>query len=305
MENFLKMSTPVCLQNNILVELDKKFQDEIISDGGIKFYKDTTFRPEWGVTISGKVISTPKKITIGDGQVHSLDPDRVKINQNVKVGDEIIFSYLVVMNRAMTDNAGEIFTREQPISPYITIWTNPNGLQIIREYHMNNKYQIALLDTKTKIVVDVVKGGEKAVEDFMAKYMPTENHGFNYRNIFPFKDKDYWMVDYANAVAIKRKDGYEMVGDYVLLQPIREPYRGTYEGALEIHEIKQDTDYRATARLLSIGEPLKGNKKLSVKPNDIIVTDIRYVEKYEIDGKDYWIVRQKYIYGKQSVNNEY
>lgn len=299
------MSTPVCLQNNILVKLDKKFQDEIVSDGGIKFYKDTTFRPEWNSTISGEVISVPMKITIGDGQIHSLDPDRVRISQNVKPGDEIVFSYLVVMNRRMTDNAGEIFTREQPLSPYVTVWTNPNGLQIVREYLMNDKYQIALIDTKSNIIVDVVKGSEKHVEDFMGRYMPTENHGFNYSNIFPFEDKDYWMVDYSNAIAIKRKNGYEMIGDYVLLQPIREPYRGTYEGVIEVHEIKQDTDFRATARLLSIGEPLKGDKRLNVKPDDIIVTDIRYVEKYEIDGKDYWVVRQKYIYGKQSVSNEH
>lgn len=299
------MSVPTCLQNNILVELDKAFQDELVSDGGMKFYKDTTFRPEWNTTITGRVASVPKRLTIGNGQSHSLDPDRIKIYENVRPGDEIVFSYLVVMNRKMTDNAGELFTRDQPLSPYVTVWTNPNGLQIVREYLMNNKYQIALIDTKTKIVVDVVKGGEKDVEDFMGKYMPTENYGFNYGNLFPHDGNDYWMVDYSNAIAIKRGDKYEMVGDYVLLEPIREPFRGIYEGLLEIYEIKQDTDFRATARLISIGLPLKGSPKLNVKPNDIIVTDIRYVEKYEIDGHDYWVVRQKYIYGKQSVTNEH
>lgn len=305
MVNLLIMATPVCIQNNILIELDKKFQDEVVSDGGIKFYKDTTFRPEWSTTITGKVASVPTRLTIGDGKAQSLDPDRVRINQKIKIGDDIVFNYLVVMNRKMTDNAGEVFTREHPLSPYVTVWTNPNGQQIIREYLMNDKYQVSLIDTKTKIVVDTIKGWEKDVEDFMGKYMPTENHGFNYSNLLPYDGKDYWLVDYANAIAIKKDYGYEMVGDFVLLQPIREPFRGTYDGVIEVHEIKQDTDYRATARLVSIGEPLKGNKKLSVKPNDIIVTDIRYVEKYEIDGKDYWVVRQKYIYGKQSVTNEH
>ncbi len=296
---------PTCLQNNILVELEKSFQDEIIADNGIKFYRDTTFRPEWNVTVKGRVASVPLKLTVGNGGNQSLDPDRVNIRQIVKPGDEIIFSYLVVMNRKMTDNAGEVFTRDQPTDPYTCTWSNPNGLMIVRVYLMNNKFEVGILDTKTKIWVDRIKGSSSEVQDFIGKHMPSENHGFNYGNLLPYNGRDYWMVDYSNAIAIKRGFSvYEMVGDYVLLEPIREPHRGVYQGVLEIHEIKQDTDYRAIAKVVSIGLPLKGAVKLSVKPNDTIVTDIRYVEKYEIDGHDYWVVRQKYIYGKQAVTND-
>jgi co-chaperonin GroES (HSP10) len=70
-------------------------------------------------------------------------------------------------------------------------------------------------------------------------------------------------------------------------------------GSLElVGEIKQDTDFRAIGKIISIGNPLKGDVKLNIQKGDSIVTDIRYVEKYEIFGKDYWVVRQKYLFGK-------
>jgi len=297
------MPTPVCIQNYILVELPKAFQDELIADGGTKFYKDTSFRPEWNTTIKGIVASVPINVNEGDGSVHSLDPDRPRIRQIVKPGDELVFSYLVVMKRKQTDNAGEIFTRDNPTDPYTCTWSNPNGLKMVRVYLNNNKWECGLFDTNSKTWIDRIRGGERDVEDFMGKYMATENIGFNYGNLLPY-DKDYWKVDYANAIAIKRAEGvFDMIGDYVLVEPIREP-KGTYEGIIEVYNIEQDDDHRAIGKIVSIGEPLEGDVKLNVKPNDTIVTDSRYIQKYEIDGHDYWVVRHKYIYGKQSVTND-
>lgn len=298
------MPVPVCIHNNILVELSKTFQDEIIADGGTKFYKDTTFRPEWNVTISGIVASVPLKVTHGDGQIHSLDFDRPRIKQVVKPGDELIFSYLVVMNRMQTDNAGDIFTRDQPKNPYITIWRNPNGLKLFRVYHNNDRFEVGLFDTKSRTFIDHIWGGEREVESFMGKYMPTENVGFNYKNLLPYDGKYYWIVDYNNAIAVKRGDSFEMIGDLVLIEPIKEYRKQHEQGIIEVYSMEQDKDYRAIGKILSIGEPLKSDVKLSVKPNDIICSDSRYVQKYEIDGKDYWIVRQKHIYGK-AEQNEY
>jgi co-chaperonin GroES (HSP10) len=300
------MATPSCILNNILVELPKAFQDEISSGNGVKLYKDTTFRPEWNATISGIVASVPTQLTIGDGGAQSLYFDRPNINQIVQVGDEIIFSYLVIMNRSLTNNVGEIYERDKPIDPYITTWTNPNKLRIFRVYKNNNFYECGLFDLKTKQWIDRVKCNESGAEEFLGKYMPTENSEFNYKNLLPYDGHDYWKVDYINAIAIKRKGGnFDMIGEYVLVEPIREPRNGFEQGIIEVYNIEKDKDKRAIGRVVSIGEPIKGQPKLSIKKDDTICTDIRYVQKYEIDGHDYWIIRQKHIFGKQSVANEY
>lgn len=298
------MSIPVCIQNNILVELDKAFQDEIVSDGGMRFYQDTSFRPEWNVTTKGTVVSVPKKLTAGGG-ASTLDPDRARIIPNVKAGDEIIFSYLVVMRRKQFDNKHEVFTKQRTRDPYITVWADYTGKELVRIYLTNDKYDVGLFERTSKTWLDRLdKCSEKQAEAFIEKYMPSENVGFHYANVLPFGDKDYWMVDYANAIAIQKPDGtFEMVGEYALLEPIREPRREKYQGKLEIYNLEQDTDYRAVGRLISIGEPLKDAVKLSVKPNEQVITDIRYVEKYCIDNKDYWVVRQKYLFGKYTQND--
>ena len=297
------MAAPSCILNNILVELPKAFQDEIITDGGLTLFKDTTFRPEWNVTISGKVASVPDRLTIGDGGNHSFYPERPDINTIVKVGDEIIFSYIVVMNRVITDNVGEVFERDKPIDPFITTWTNSDRLRIFRVYLNGDKWECGLFDLKTKKWIDRVRGGEATSEAFISKYMVSENYGYAYKNMLPYGGHDYWKVDYINAIAVKKKDGsFDMIGDYVLVEPIREPRRGLEQGLIEVHVIAQEEDYKATGRIISIGEPLKGQPKLSAKPNDTIYTDIRYVEKYEIDGHDYWVVRQKYLLAKYVIN---
>lgn len=296
------MAAPSCILNNILVELPKAFNDEIIADGGTKFFLDASLRPEWNVTISGKVASVPKVLTAGGIVNHSFYPDRADILPVVKAGDEIIFSYLVVMSRTQTDNVGEVYEKDKPIDPYITTWTNPSKLRIFRVYHNNNKYECGLFDLKSGTWLDKVACNEAGVEAFLSKYMATENVGFNYKNLLPHFGKEYWKVDYINAIAIKKETGFEMIGDYVLLEPIREPRRGFEQGLIEVYEVAQETDYKATARVVSIGEPLKNEIKLNVKPNDIIYTDIRYAEKYHIDGHDYWVVRQKYLLAKSGIN---
>jgi len=300
------MATPTSIQNTVLVTLDKLFQDELVAPGGMVFFKDTSMRPEWNTTISGKVASVPLTVNIGDGsRSQSYDPARPRIKLIVQPGDEIIFNYMVVMNRSNTDNAGDIYEKEKPQDPYTTVWTNHKGLKIVRIYLGSDRFEIGLFDTNSKSWVERIKGNERDVESFLGRYMPTEQTIFNYGNLVPFENKEYWKVDYRSIIAIKKNSTFEMVGDYVLLEPIREPLRKQYEGSLYVHNLEQDKDYRAIGKVVSIGEPLEGDVKLSIETNDTIVTDIRYVEKYEIDGTDYWVVRQKHIYGKQqNVTND-
>jgi hypothetical protein len=76
--------------DRIFVKVDKKWNDEITTESGITFFKDTTFRPEHGVNTVGTVISAPLKIT------RSHYPESFVIN--VRDGDKLHFLYLAAMD---------------------------------------------------------------------------------------------------------------------------------------------------------------------------------------------------------------
>ena len=76
--------------NKIFVKIDKKFQDEVETESGIKFYKDPTFNPEDNSTNFGIVAFIPEtvdKVNVEEDFIH-----------NVQVGDKLYFNYNVVMD---------------------------------------------------------------------------------------------------------------------------------------------------------------------------------------------------------------
>lgn len=76
------------LRDLIIVKIDKAFQDEIITEGGLKLYKDVHFDSEWSVTCVGTVVSAPSII--------SKRVDLRGLQNEVNDGDTIFFSYMVV-----------------------------------------------------------------------------------------------------------------------------------------------------------------------------------------------------------------
>lgn len=75
--------------NRIFVQIEKRFQDEIVTDSGLRLYKDTSFKPEENSTIEGVVTHIPLKVT--------KQPD---FYHNVQVGDKLYFHYNVVMDES-------------------------------------------------------------------------------------------------------------------------------------------------------------------------------------------------------------
>jgi len=73
------MPKPYAPSGRVFVLHDGRWEDEIVTESGIKLYKDTTFNPEWGVRIYGTVATTPL-----DG------------NCEVSEGDKVYFHYFTL-----------------------------------------------------------------------------------------------------------------------------------------------------------------------------------------------------------------
>jgi co-chaperonin GroES (HSP10) len=128
----------------IFVSIEKRFQDEIVTDGGLKLYYDHTYKPEDNSTIVGVVEAIPAK--------HDLANFPDDFIFNVQVGDRLYFHFNIV-------------------------------------HDMSNMIEV--------------------------------------------DGKQYWMVDYFDAIALVRDSQIHPVGSYVLIEPLEEKI----ESSLIIPEI--------------------------------------------------------------------
>lgn len=76
--------------NKIFVQIEKRFQDEVTTESGIKFYKDPTFNQEENSTTFGTVVGIPENV-----DKVNVDPD---FQHNVQVGDKLYFNFNVVLD---------------------------------------------------------------------------------------------------------------------------------------------------------------------------------------------------------------
>lgn len=76
----------------ILVTIEKRFQDEVVTESGLKLYKDSSFKPEENSTTVGVVAAVPAK-----HDVHNFPPD---FKFNVKNGDKLYFNFNITIDPA-------------------------------------------------------------------------------------------------------------------------------------------------------------------------------------------------------------
>lgn len=83
--------TPRSPLNYVFVKM-QAFDDLVKTESGVKLYKDISYNPEWSTTVSAAALSTP-------AQVRQTNLDNEGIHAFVKQGDEVLFRYLVIMQR--------------------------------------------------------------------------------------------------------------------------------------------------------------------------------------------------------------
>lgn len=87
---------PQAPTDNYIIRMDKAFQDEITTPGGLKLYMDTYYSPEWNTTVTGNIVSVPRRLT--------SRPDLRGRTIEGCAGEEMIFSYMVVYDMESRDN---------------------------------------------------------------------------------------------------------------------------------------------------------------------------------------------------------
>jgi co-chaperonin GroES (HSP10) len=275
------MQSPI---DKYIVQIEKKYNDQIGS-----LYIDTTYQPEWYATITGKVVSVPRSI--------SQDRFKKDIVPEVQVGDEILFSYLVVFDRDFIKDP-EAFTDISDGGAYEQEWRNVNKDKI-KVQRFPDGTCAGVYTNKYGEILDGCTGDYKRVEKWLTGFKFNTHDTLHYCNMF-LADQEYWMVDAAWVFA-RRPEGdtqWHMHGGYVMLAPLEKILPAEYRG-LVIPESMRKTLVKEKAILVGIGTPQKGDPVLDVEQGDMVYIDYSRCEKYKLGDKNYLITTQRKLLGKE------
>jgi co-chaperonin GroES (HSP10) len=98
-------------KNSVLVELEKISDDEYQLGSGVKLYINTTYKPEQHQRIYGTCVAIPEMLTKGD-QIKFEEGDyrfTDSIEPEVRVGDRVYFTYLVVRKENLVEYEGKSY----------------------------------------------------------------------------------------------------------------------------------------------------------------------------------------------------
>lgn len=282
------MPYPRTISDKILVQIDKKYQDEIVTESGVKFYKDASFNPEWNVTVTGKVVAVPKRIS-------KTDPFKARLHAEVMPGDELFFSYAVVETKEVRKD-GESFTEQTLDNATNRVWTNGKQ-QTLHMKLLTRRIAVAMWSEKNGDIKEGYQGTPDECERWLTQNFKFDQDGdMVYKNLLLTDEGEFWMVDYLEVIAIKRKGVVIMLNGYVLCEPQSEEneFKIGEDGILFNAPKKPD----GALKVLATGRPIKGEPDLCIYPGDMIKANQTHVQQYELWYGKYSLVDQRSIVGK-------
>lgn len=276
------MATPYPIRNGVLLHLEKSLIDEISTESGFKLYLAPEYNFEQNVTVQGKVSVLPKDFK-GD----------------LSVGDEVVFSYHVVSDRAFP-NTSERFVEISAGGQYVKVWANGKGEKLRMMAHqglVGLKWTGTYFDSRGLFQYGT-EGTESQVERWMSQnFTFGDCENFIYKNLISINGEDYWKCSYENIFAKKVDGEIVSVGDRVICEIMEVPLDARQFEVNGIHL----PDSTVSARLYDRGVVVSGGGKLGLNEGDVVSFDPQYCEKYELWGKQYFMVKERRAVGLWEV----
>ncbi len=262
--------------------MDKPLQDEIVTDSGLRLFLDPSYSKEWHSTVVAKISALPIKV----------DSKHKHIFDQIKVGDTVAFSYLVVADFIFESDAPN-FMAVTDNNPYYKQYVNGKGewLSVYAIKGLIAPIWIGLYEGKRRNLIDGVQGSEHDLERWLAQFPLGKTDVYRFNNLFNFNGQDYWKCDLTEIFAKKVNGRWVSVGNRVICKPIDEKmpeqfvlpeYRGE-----DVMVRRQDR-----ARVMS------GGKSKGIKKDDVVSFNPTFLEKYTMENKEYYLVNDNYVQGK-------
>lgn len=271
---------PVPIRNKVLLTVGKKLIDEIVTESGLNLYLSPEYNFEENATVTGTVAAIPSNFK-GD----------------LSIGDEVAFSYHTISDREFP-NTSHYFVPVSEPNNELRIWQNGRGEKLRMRAH-----QGAIAPFWVGVYFDShgrfdpeksARGTEEEVERWMHQTFTFGNcEKFNHKNLLSISGNEYWKCNFENIFAKKVGDEIVSVGDRIICQFIDIPIDRKVS---EIKGIKLP-DTKVALRLYDRAVVISGGEDVGIVPGDIISFDERYLEKYDLWGKKYGLIKKNRVDG--------
>lgn len=281
----MNKATPI---SQVLLCIPKAFQDEIVTESGVKFYFDGSYEKNFSATVTATIAALPLKVS----------PEHKALFDQLNIGDEVSISYRIVYDLTFgNDNLNYISTLDD--NPHRKEFINGKG-DIIRIYALPprrgiaEKIWIGVQQNKYGDVLSGKQGTESEVDRWLAQFPIGKTDNYRFNNFFSHDGNDYWKCDIEEIFAKKVNGHLVAVGNRILCKPIDEEVPAEVLQNIR-HNDSVKIRYTDRGRVIS-----SANKNF--RKDQIVSFDPQKVERYEFFGKSYYLIREDLINGIWSKN---
>jgi co-chaperonin GroES (HSP10) len=257
---------------HVFVSIDKPLTDEIITEGGLKFYLDPRWNKEWNATVNGKVEVLPK-----NGY------------KDLNIGDDVAFSWKVVNDRQYPTDGHHFFTHIDTENVKEFISGKGERIRVLGYKGVidNRKWVATYTDRKFKLI-DGCHGDESTVSRWLSQFTFGDAKTYTFKNLIDI-DKDYWKVKFDYLIAKKEGDEIVMLCDRILAEPVD-------------YDISDKVNIQYGVYIPNLKARPQDRAKVvcgveGVNKGDTIVFDERYYEKFRLWNKDYFLIKPNRVLG--------
>lgn len=278
--------TPV---NQVLLSIKKIFQDEIVTQSGLKLYFDGSYEKNWSAAVTATITHLPLKVAKKDN----------KILESLSVGDEVAMSYQIVADLTFGSDSRQ-FIQATEDNPYVREFVNGRG-EWVKVYALPKRSGIpgimwcATYSDSKRQFIDGCQGDEESIERWLSQFPFGKTDNYTFNNFFEFRKKDYWKAGLDDIFAKKVKGHWVAVGNRIICKPVEEKVPEPF--LIDRHK-GHDVKIRHQDR----GRVLSGGKSKGIKKDQIIACDPRHLEKYTFDGKEYFLINENLVTGVWQMN---
>jgi len=267
--------------SQVLLTIESAYQEEIITDSGLKLFLDPTYRKEHNVSVTAKIAALPS---------NPNPKDKYILNQ-LKVGDEVAISYSVVADFTFQgDGHRYMLTTEE--NDTFREYVNGQGYWV-KVYAMNGPsglIWVGVHQDKYMNVIDGTQGDQSKIETWLSQFPLGKTDLYSFNNFFEYKSKDYWKCSLQDIYAKKVKGHLVAVGNRVIGKPIDQYVPHPDLVGVNIPNVK--LRFHDRFRVIS------GGKEKGIKKDDVVGFNPNHLEKYEFWNKQYYIINQNLVLGK-------